>query len=109
MTTTVNGIRLTYSDTGPGVQLLCLHGGMGVDAGTLQVPGILELAKFGVRVIIPDQRGHGKSERSTQSEYSHRTWVSGVRGQHSGVQRAETSCVARTSAVSDSGERGGRA
>jgi proline iminopeptidase len=75
MTTTVNGIRLTYSDTGPGVPLLCLHGGMGVDAGTLHVPGILELAKFGVRVIIPDQRGHGKSERSTQSEYSHDTWA----------------------------------
>jgi proline iminopeptidase len=75
MTATVNGIRLTYSDTGRGVPLLCLHGGMGVDAGALQVPGILDLAKFGVRVIIPDQRGHGKSERSSQSEYSHRAWV----------------------------------
>jgi proline iminopeptidase len=48
---------------------------MGVDAGALQVPGILDLAKVGVRVIIPDQRGHGKSERCSQSEYSHRTWV----------------------------------
>jgi pimeloyl-ACP methyl ester carboxylesterase len=75
MTTTVNGIRLTYSDTGRGVALLCLHGGMGVDAGTLHVPGILDLATFGVRVIIPDQRGHGKSARSSQSEYSHGTWA----------------------------------
>jgi len=72
---TVNGIRLTYSDTGCGVPLLCLHGGMGVDAGTLHVPGILDLAKFGVRVIIPDQRGHGQSDRSSHSEYSHRTWA----------------------------------
>jgi len=75
MTATVNGVRLTYSDTGRGVPLLCLHGGMGVDAGALRVPGILDLAKFGVRVIIPDQRGHGKSERSSPSEYSHRTWI----------------------------------
>jgi proline iminopeptidase len=75
MTATVNGIRLTYSDTGRGVPLLCLHGGMGVDAGTLHVPGILDLATFGVRVIIPDQRGHGQSERSGQNEYSHGTWA----------------------------------
>jgi proline iminopeptidase len=75
MTATVNGIRLTFSDTGRGVPLLCLHGGMGVDAGALHVPGILNLAKFGIRVIVPDQRGHGESERSSQSEYSHRTWI----------------------------------
>jgi pimeloyl-ACP methyl ester carboxylesterase len=66
---------LTYSDTGYGTPLLCLHGGMGVDAGALRVPGILNLAARGVRVIIPDQRGHGRSERSSPSEYSHQTWA----------------------------------
>jgi proline iminopeptidase len=75
MTATVNGVRLTYSDTGRGVPLLCLHGGMGVDAGALHVPGILDLAKSGVRLVIPDQRGHGKSERSSRGEYSHGTWA----------------------------------
>jgi hypothetical protein len=35
MTATVNGIQLTYSDTGCGVPLLCLHGGMGVDSAAL--------------------------------------------------------------------------
>ena len=75
MTATVNGIRIVYSDTGRGVPLVCLHGGMGVDAGALRVPGILNLAKLGVRVIIPDQRGHGKSERSSRSAYSHDTWA----------------------------------
>ena len=75
MTATVNGVRLTYSDLGCGVPLLCLHGGMGVDARALHVPGILDLARLGVRVIIPDQRGHGQSDRSNQSEYSHRTWA----------------------------------
>ncbi len=34
-------------------------GGMRVDAGVPHVPGILDLAKFGLRVIIPDQPGHG--------------------------------------------------
>src|SRR6267378_3551272 len=75
MTATVNGVRLTYSDLGCGVPLLCLHGGMGVDASALHVPGILDLAKLGVRVIIPDQRGHGQSDRSSSSEYSHGTWA----------------------------------
>jgi proline iminopeptidase len=75
MTATVNGVRLTYSDIDCGVPLLCLHGGMGVDAGALRVPGILDLAKLGVRVIIPDQRGHGQSDRSSPSEYSHGTWA----------------------------------
>ena len=75
MTATVNGVRLAYSDTGRGLPLLCLHGGMGVDAATLHVPGILDLARLDIRVIIPDQRGHGQSGRSSQSEYSHHTWA----------------------------------
>jgi proline iminopeptidase len=75
MRATVNGVQLTYSDTGGGVPLLCLHGGMGVDAGTLHVPGILDLARHGIRVIIPDQRGHGQSARVSQTEYSHALWA----------------------------------
>lgn len=73
MTATVNGVLLVYSDIGCGVPLLCLHGGMRVDASALHVPGILNLAKLGVRVIIPDQRGHGQSARSSPNEYSHGT------------------------------------
>jgi pimeloyl-ACP methyl ester carboxylesterase len=55
--------RLAYSDVGGGVPLVCLHGGMGIDGNTLRVPGILDLADHGVRVVIPDQRGHGQSAR----------------------------------------------
>ncbi|MBI1872540.1 MAG: alpha/beta hydrolase [Acidobacteria bacterium] len=75
MTATVNGVQLAYSDTGHGHPLVCLHGGMGVDAGTLRVPGILDLARHGIRVIIPDQRGHGQSARDSELEYSHDTWA----------------------------------
>jgi pimeloyl-ACP methyl ester carboxylesterase len=80
MTATVNGVRLAYSDIGHGLPLVCLHGGMGVDAGSLHVPGILDLARLGIRLIIPDQRGHGRSERSSQGDYSHQTWASDVHG-----------------------------
>jgi proline iminopeptidase len=78
MTATVNGVRLSYSDIGPGIPLFCLHGGMGVDAGSLRVPGILDLAQMGIRLIIPDQRGHGESERTSQSDYSHSVWAADV-------------------------------
>jgi proline iminopeptidase len=78
MTARVNGVRLSYSDIGHGIPLLCLHGGMGVDAGSLHVPGILDLATLGVRLIIPDQLGHGESERTSQSDYSHAVWATDV-------------------------------
>src|SRR4029450_10832143 len=60
-------LRVAHPDTRRGLPLLCLHGGMGVDAATLHVPGILDLAKFGVRVIIPDPRGHGHAGRSVET------------------------------------------
>lgn len=78
MTATVNGVRLSYTDIGHGMPLICLHGGMGVDAASLHVSGILDLAQLGIRLIIPDQRGHGASERTTQSDYSHGVWADDV-------------------------------
>ncbi|OLC52328.1 MAG: hypothetical protein AUH43_00365, partial [Acidobacteria bacterium 13_1_40CM_65_14] len=42
------------------------------------VPGILDLAQLGIRLIIPDQRGHGESERTSQSDYSHSVWAADV-------------------------------
>ena len=76
--TTVNGVRVAYSDIGNGLPLICLHGGMGVDANSLHVPGILELAGLGIRLVIPDQRGHGRSSRSTAAAYTHGTWAADV-------------------------------
>jgi proline iminopeptidase len=78
MTAFVNGIRLSYSDVGHGVPLVCLHGGMGIDAGSLRVPGVQDLARRGIRLIIPDQRGHGQSERTGPTDYSHHTWAADV-------------------------------
>lgn len=64
-TCTVNGIRIAYSDAGEGHSLLCLHGGMGVDRASLEVPGILRLADHQIRLLIPDLRGHGQSGTSS--------------------------------------------
>ena len=76
---TAPDIRLAYTEVGSGAPLLCLHGGMGIDGASLRVPGILDLAAHGVHVIVPDQRGHGDSDRSDPARYSHDTWVSDAR------------------------------
>jgi proline iminopeptidase len=79
MTAVVNDIRLAYTEIGSGTPLLCLHGGMGIDGASLRVPGILALAADHVRVIVPDQRGHGDSGRSNPALYSHDTWTRDAR------------------------------
>ena len=79
MTIRVNNIRLAHTEAGSGAPLLCLHGGMGIDGASLRVPGILDLAAHGVRVIVPDQRGHGDSACSDPTLYSHDTWVRDAR------------------------------
>jgi proline iminopeptidase len=75
----VNGTRLYYTDTGGEIPLIGIHGGMGIDGGTLRVPPILDLANVGVRVIIPDQRGHGQSVSDDQNAFTHAQWVEDIR------------------------------
>jgi proline iminopeptidase len=89
MTAVVNDIELAYTDTGVGRPLLCLHGGMGIDGASLRVPGILDLAARGIRVIIPDQRGHGRSAATDQARYTHATWIADARelADHLGLSR----------------------
>ena len=56
----VNGIRISCVDTGKGVPLLLLHGlGDSHDDWRMQIPEFA--AKY--RVIVPDLRGFGASER----------------------------------------------
>lgn len=78
-TVEIHGVEIAYSDVGQGVPLLCLHGGMGIDGRVLRVPGILDLTRRGVRVLIPDQRGHGRSSRSAAPILTHAIWASDVR------------------------------
>lgn len=74
-----NGVRLSYETWGEGAPLYCLHGGMGVDSAYLKVPAITGLGSKSRRVVIHDQRGHGKSARSGMLTYTHATWVEDVR------------------------------
>ena len=85
----LDGAKLAYTDVGTGIPLLCLHGGMGIDSHSLRVPGILELIDHRIRLVIPDQRGHGRSGRSPEADCTHATWASDARGlaQHLGWSR----------------------
>lgn len=85
----LDGCTLAYMRIGQGMPLLCLHGGMGVDSGTLRVPGILNLGKHGCEVILVDQRGHGFSSTSKPSEYTHEVWAADVHrlAQHLGWEK----------------------
>jgi len=76
---TFSTLGLFYTESGFGTPLLCLHGGMGIDGASLRVPGILDLAAHDVRVIVPDQRGHGESAPGDPALYSHDMWVSDAR------------------------------
>ena len=58
--TVVNGIRLHYSDQGEGQPLVMLHGLS--DDGTFWAP-LAPLLSPPWRVVAPDLRGHGKSDR----------------------------------------------
>ncbi|NBE57057.1 alpha/beta fold hydrolase, partial [Streptomyces boluensis] len=62
--TTPDGRRLSYLDHGPraGRPLLALHGHLGEGADFTPAAGAL--AADGWRVVAPDQRGHGDSDRA---------------------------------------------
>jgi proline iminopeptidase len=76
----VNGIQLYWTDTGGRIPLIAVHGGMGIDGGSLRVPAVLGLADHGVRVVVPDQRGHGRSAASDPQQLTHAQWADDLRG-----------------------------
>lgn len=75
----LGGSKIYVEIYGQGKPLVFLHGGMGFDASYLKVPGVLDLTKKRVRVILYDQRGHGKSSASLANKYTHATWISDLR------------------------------
>src|SRR6202020_1614451 len=59
-----DGVQLAYREAGSGRPLILLHGFMGTGSDWLdQGPGEA-LAARGVRLVLPDFRGHGESTRS---------------------------------------------
>jgi proline iminopeptidase len=75
----VNGCRIRYRQWGEGRPLVCLHGGLGIDSSYMDCPSLRELAARGCRVILYDQRGHGRSARPGEATYTHAAWVDDLR------------------------------
>ncbi|MFE2146572.1 alpha/beta fold hydrolase [Streptomyces sp. NPDC059456] len=70
-TLTINGRALSYLDFGgPGRPLLALHGGM---SEAMAFAGLADALGDAWRVIAPDQRGHGDSDRA--ADYSRAGYV----------------------------------
>lgn len=59
-----DGVRLAYRELGHGRPVVLIHGYFSTAAATWLRPGhAAELAARGCRVILPDLRGHGESDR----------------------------------------------
>lgn len=56
--------------------IVALHGGPGVDAGTLAA--LMRPAAHYAQVIVPDQRGQGHSDRSDAARWTLDTWADDV-------------------------------
>ena len=62
----VNGIELYVEDSGAGTPVLLLHGWP--DSGRLWRHQVLQLQAAGLRTVVPDQRGFGRSDRPQEVE-----------------------------------------
>ena len=62
MQLTVNGTTLFCRTIGEGVPCLCLHGGPGTDSSGLAVSLAPIATALGLRLVLWDHRGHGRSE-----------------------------------------------
>lgn len=56
--------------------LIGLHGGPGVDGTTLR--HFLAPLSYAARVVVPDQRGHGRSDHGTPADWNLQTWAADV-------------------------------
>ena len=62
----VNGIELYVEDSGEGTPVLLLHGWP--DSGRLWRHQVPQLQAAGLRTVVPDQRGFGRSDRPQEVE-----------------------------------------
>ena len=76
----VNGTTLHVETIGEGVPCLCLHGGPGTDSSGLarSLPPIGEM--LGLRLVLHDHRGHGRSEWGPVEECTQDQLVADIEG-----------------------------
>ena len=65
----INGLRICVASLGSGPAIVISHGWLDHAGSWMQVAQ--QLASAGFRVIVPDQRGHGRSEHVPQSSHYH--------------------------------------
>ncbi|HTI23212.1 MAG TPA: alpha/beta hydrolase [Kutzneria sp.] len=58
-----DGVRIAYQELGEGRPIVLVHGFMGAGSQWITGGHAAALAAAGFRVILPDLRGHGESER----------------------------------------------
>ncbi|MEU4471901.1 alpha/beta hydrolase [Micromonospora sp. NPDC023888] len=75
------GLYVTASTRRPweprGPVLLGLHGGPGIDGSQMRY--VLTPQQEWATVVVPDQRGHGRSDRSTPDDWTLAQWASDIR------------------------------
>jgi proline iminopeptidase len=76
----VNGTRLFYETVGDGPPCLCLHGGPGTDSSGLRRTLAPLANALGLRLIVYDHRGHGRSEWVPVEECTQDQLVADVEG-----------------------------
>ena len=84
-----NGVGIHYEMTGEGRPVVLLHGFP--DSGRLWRHQVAALAGAGYRVIVPDQRGYGKSDKPAEVEAYNILYLAGDVGavlDDAGVDRA---------------------
>ena len=73
---TVRGDEWVGDEQRPAV--VGVHGGPGLDGGFLRF--VLASASDFAQVVVPDQRGHGRSDRGTADEWDLDTWADDLAG-----------------------------
>ena len=71
----VDGVGIEYEVTGDGRPVLLLHGFP--DSGRLWRNQVPALAEAGFKVIVPDLRGYGRSDKPTKVEDYAVQWLAG--------------------------------
>lgn len=88
-----NGVKIVYDDIGEGYPIILLHGFAADSRLNWKITGWYKLLQdAGYRVIAPDNRGHGRSDKPTDPEaYKPEVVASDVIGlmDHLGIEQAD--------------------
>jgi proline iminopeptidase len=76
----VNGTTLVYETIGEGPPCLCLHGGPGTDSSGLRRTLAPLADALGLRLIVYDHRGHGRSEWTPVEQCTQDQLVADIEG-----------------------------